>query len=331
MKLGWALSPYHECGPLRSDELRRPEHNTMSDPGWSRRTLAKLAARDGWECNGCGEMTVPWAADLARDVKYATVDHKDPKGGNGQDNLWVMCAYCNASKGHRTLEEWEKSLDFDGGWMRKGFTMVPNTLLENSNLTMGARMTLMCLMSFAWRGNPFPGQERLGKMLGCTDRTAREYLCELRDAGFLKVQRRGRGKTNVYRIVHAKVTALPAESTGLVVDDRNPASALDRNPASAKEYEVKENEVTPIAAAPRARQRDLIWDTLEEIFGPAQTRTEQSLRGKAVSSLRMAKATPEEILRRAKAWPLHFGDVTLTQEALEKHYTTLGRKPLRRR
>lgn len=295
------------------------------------RTLL-IAERDGWICNGCGEVCVPWRMDLPRDALYATVDHRDPEGGDGLANLWLMCGPCNSSKGRRSMEEWEKTLDFDGTFLRKGFTQIPNTLLFDCSVSVGARMTLICLMQFAWKGDPFPGQEKLGSMLGVTDRTVRDYLTELKSAGYLKVFRRGRGKTNVYRIVQNRLisTKTPEDSSVHGELDRNETSALDRNQGSGKEYEVEEDEVQTLAAAPRERAPNEIWDTLADIFGKPTTRTAETRRGKVVSSLRRAGATPDEIVARAKRWPLHFDKATMTDTALESHWDTLPRKPLRR-
>jgi hypothetical protein len=69
---------------------------------------------------------------------------------------------------------------------------------------------------------------------------------------------------------------------------------------------------------------------LSAIFGEPTTRTACQVRGKVVASLRSARASPDEIVRRAKRWPLHFDTATLTDLALEKHWDTLDRKPLRR-
>jgi len=72
-----------------------------------------------------------------------------------------------------------------------------------------------------------------------------------------------------------------------------------------------------------------IWDSLTEVFGEAQTENARSLRGKVCRSLSSAGATPQDVVKRAKAWPRHFEGATLTETALEKHWTALGRPPLR--
>lgn len=77
------------------------------------------------------------------------------------------------------------------------------------------------------------------------------------------------------------------------------------------------------------RQRNPIWDALVEVFGEPSTDTARTLRGKVCSSLTRAGATPEELIARARSWPRHFEDATLTETALEKHWDKLGRPPLR--
>lgn len=87
--------------------------------------------------------------------------------------------------------------------------------------------------------------------------------------------------------------------------------------------------VTAVAVTGAPRQRNELWDALTEVFGEATTRSSQTLRGKVVSSLRAAGATPDEVVSRARSWPRHFDTATLTETALEKHWDALGRKPLR--
>lgn len=81
--------------------------------------------------------------------------------------------------------------------------------------------------------------------------------------------------------------------------------------------------------APIASSRNEVWDALSDVFGEPETTTARSLRGKLVKSLKSAGASYDDIVTRVQAWPMHFPDATLTDTAFEKHYTTLGRTPLR--
>lgn len=87
-------------------------------------------------------------------------------------------------------------------------------------------------------------------------------------------------------------------------------------------------EPEPLAPKP-ARARDPIWDALTAVFGEPTTRTAQTLRGKVAVSLKQAGAGPGDVVDRARTWPLHFPDATLTETALEKHWDRLGRPPLK--
>lgn len=111
-------------------------------------------------------------------------------------------------------------------------------------------------------------------------------------------------------------------------------------PDVPQEPELLEPEVEPtsFAAAPRdstngdrkPRARNEVWEALEYVFGTVTAPTACSKRGKVCRDLQSVGATRDQIVARASAWPAHFDSATLTPEALEKHWDTLARKPLRR-
>lgn len=81
----------------------------------------------------------------------------------------------------------------------RGFTQVPNHVLEDTRLTFGARIVYAMLLRYAWQNNfCFPGQDTLANDMGTSDRQIRNLLTELKAVGYLEVKRRGLGKTNVY-------------------------------------------------------------------------------------------------------------------------------------
>jgi hypothetical protein len=81
----------------------------------------------------------------------------------------------------------------------RGFTQIPNHVLEDARLSFGARITYAMLLRYAWHHNfCFPGQDTLAKDMGTTDRQIRNLLTELKALGYLEIKRRGLGKTNVY-------------------------------------------------------------------------------------------------------------------------------------
>src|ERR1700675_3083479 len=83
----------------------------------------------------------------------------------------------------------------------RGFTMVPNHVLDNPIISVGAKLTYAMLLKYAWQNNYcFPGQERLAKDMGGGVRSVVRYIQELEGAGFVKVIRKGLGKPNMYEL-----------------------------------------------------------------------------------------------------------------------------------
>ena len=82
-----------------------------------------------------------------------------------------------------------------------GFTQVPNFILVSKKVSVGAKLTYAMLLKYAWQNDYcFPGQERLAEDIGVTPRSVVNFTKELEKAGFIKVQRRGQGKTNIYEL-----------------------------------------------------------------------------------------------------------------------------------
>ena len=84
-----------------------------------------------------------------------------------------------------------------------GFTQVPNSIINNKNLSAKAKLVYAKLLSYAWNNDRvFPGQERMAEEIGMGTRTVVRATKELQKKGFLAVKRRGLGKTNVYTLYH---------------------------------------------------------------------------------------------------------------------------------
>src|SRR5437016_6303745 len=79
----------------------------------------------------------------------------------------------------------------------KGFTQVPNHVLISNKLSPGAKLTYAMLLKYARQNDYcFPGQERLARDMGVTDRSVRTYLHELARERFVAIRQRGLGKPN---------------------------------------------------------------------------------------------------------------------------------------
>jgi hypothetical protein len=82
-----------------------------------------------------------------------------------------------------------------------GFTQVPNLILKNEKLSAGAKLVYALLLSYAWHNDRcFPGQERLANDSGKTQQWVSLQMRELEKEGFLEIERRGQGKTNIYTL-----------------------------------------------------------------------------------------------------------------------------------
>ena len=98
----------------------------------------------------------------------------------------------------------EQNIEFDNLFdpvTRGGFTQVPNFILKNGSLSIGARMTYAMFLHYAWHNDScFPGQERLATDLDMSQPRVSQFIKELQDADLIEITRRGQGKTNLYKI-----------------------------------------------------------------------------------------------------------------------------------
>ena len=84
---------------------------------------------------------------------------------------------------------------------RGGFTQVPNFILKDGDLSLGAKVTYSMFLHYAWHNNScFPGQERLAADMGMSQPRVSQFIKELQDADLIEITRRGQGKTNLYKI-----------------------------------------------------------------------------------------------------------------------------------
>ena len=82
-----------------------------------------------------------------------------------------------------------------------GFTQVPNFVLTQKELSVGAKLAYAMLLKYAWGDQAcYPGQLKLAEDMGAAERSVRTYLKELEAAGLLEIRQRGLGKTNLYRL-----------------------------------------------------------------------------------------------------------------------------------
>ena len=99
------------------------------------------------------------------------------------------------------LREKNIALDTQNPVLQGGFTQVPNFILKDASISLGAKVTYAMFLSYAWHNDScFPGQERLAKDMGMSRSRVTEFVSELERAKLITIKRRGQGKTNLYTI-----------------------------------------------------------------------------------------------------------------------------------
>ncbi len=82
-----------------------------------------------------------------------------------------------------------------------GFTQVPNFILRNPDISIGAKATYSLFLSYAWHNNLcFPGQDTLARAIGMSIGSVNAFIKELETCGLIEITRRGQGKTNLYTV-----------------------------------------------------------------------------------------------------------------------------------
>jgi biotin operon repressor len=99
------------------------------------------------------------------------------------------------------LREHNIRLDTQDPVARGGFTQVPNFILNDPDLSLGAKVTYAKFLQYAWYNDScFPGQERLAGEIGMSRSRVNEFVKELERVGLITIKRRGQGRTNLYVI-----------------------------------------------------------------------------------------------------------------------------------
>jgi hypothetical protein len=89
---------------------------------------------------------------------------------------------------------------------QRGWTGVPNFILESGEISVGAKLTYAMLLKYARELDEcFPGQKRLAKDMGNGERSVRRWIKELENVGLINIKRRGQGDPNLYT-VHIKAS-----------------------------------------------------------------------------------------------------------------------------
>jgi len=82
-----------------------------------------------------------------------------------------------------------------------GFTPVEHKLLKDTSLSCKARMLAIIISSYCYNGDEcYPNQQTLADDMGMSVRSIQRYLTELKEAGIIRVIRRGH-TSNIYKFL----------------------------------------------------------------------------------------------------------------------------------
>jgi hypothetical protein len=125
--------------------------------------------------------------------------------------------------------------------LKHGFTQLPNYVLRDKKLSFGARLTFAILLSYAWQEDScFPGQDRMSKDLGTSDRSVRTFLKELREKGYISWKQQGLNKPNIYYILDYQPLKLEADRNSTSSQERKRNAGLEWKQDSDYEYTEEE-------------------------------------------------------------------------------------------
>ena len=89
---------------------------------------------------------------------------------------------------------------------QRGWTGVPNFILERKEISVGAKLVYAMLLKYAREMDEcFPGQDRLARDMGNGERSVRRWLHELEQVNLISIKQRGQGRPNLYT-VHLKAS-----------------------------------------------------------------------------------------------------------------------------
>ena len=216
------------------------------------------------------------------------------------------------------------------------FAQVPHDITLDREVTNAAYRVYGYLMKLAnSEGRAWPGHRHIESMLPMSRKTVAAGIACLEATGWLVVHRDEQHHT--YTVVgnrgriSAGVDMPPGENV--------PQTGVDIPPQLVENLPHIENQDREPDTDTQLAERDSVWDffTHTDTFAmPAATKDQQRRVGKAVREVRAQMPDVggyrnewELLIARARAWPQHFPNATLTPEAYTKHFVALGRPPLR--
>jgi len=217
----------------------------------------------------------------------------------------------------------------------KGWEPIPSALIGDTRLSLQTRAVYMVLRNLIWhetRANEGVMSAEIGtvddlaRAAGCGVTAMKDYIAELRLAGWLSVSRARRGHPFTYTVYSVptepqsgSVALVESEPENGLVQSRIPAHSRARSSSLSNEDQTEE--------AKASSREDSIEEFLDEKFGKAPPGTNAGgKRLKALADLRALGATADSLRHAFGA--ADFGErrwAVKTDIALATHFPTLTR------
>ena len=98
---------------------------------------------------------------------------------------------------------------FENRMMQAGFAAFPYQVMKDKALSTGARLAYAFLLMYGWQeGSSFAGQEKMAEDMGISRAQVQRYLYELRDAGYIRVERQDKRFNNTYTVLDKVMSKL---------------------------------------------------------------------------------------------------------------------------
>ena len=171
-----------------------------------------------------------------------------------------------------------------------------------------------------------PSQQALAVQCSMSVRSVQRHIQTLEEAGLLRRERRTRGEGRG-RTTDRYYLGDQHDNSGLTRQERptNTTIATDQHDTVVvAEPEENQKGTKPPAAAPRPRQKDLLFEALVQVSGQRLDRLTKSERGrinKACQELRQVGATPEQVRAAAGAYKREYPNAAVTATALAANWS----------
>jgi Helix-turn-helix domain len=224
------------------------------------------------------------------------------------------------------------------------FSMVPEWVLYGGVSDRALRVyAVLGRHADSHSGVAFPRRRRLADLCSCSVKSIDRAVAELVEIGAVIVQHRqsenGEYASNLYILVFDDPRARVSESGDRAGGDLATQLSLPQDPAGDLTRTTEREPLNDtLAAAPRKRKPDLLWEVFDEELGEVSNTGERGKRNRALKLIRESMNGLDDEVEQAVAlrthierYREHWPDMPATEMAIANNWTVTMRAPKRKR